>query len=149
MNKAFVREPDQTGEFCPHCGSLGEPISARTLDAQLSPEARRGLPELACFCPYPKCEVVYFDSLERVVTTDALSRPVYPKDPAAPLCACFGFTREEVEQDVAEGVLTRVKALFAKSKSPEANCVEQAPSGKCCSTEVQRYYYKCLENKGK
>jgi hypothetical protein len=147
MNKAFVREPDQTGEFCPRCGSLGEPVTGRTLDAQLSPEARCELADPACFCPYPRCEVVYFDAFERVVTTEAFARPVYPKDPAAPLCACFGFTREEVEQDVAEGVLTRVKGLFAKSKSPEADCAAKAVNGKCCSTEVQRYYYKCLGSK--
>jgi CopZ-like zinc binding protein len=147
MNKAFVREPDQTGEFCPECGSLGEPVTAVTLDAQLTPEARRGIADLACFCPYPRCDVVYFDSFERVVTTAALSQGVYPKDSSAPLCACFGFTREEVEQDVAEGVLTRVKALFARSKSPEANCAIKAANGKCCSAEVQRYYYKCLGSK--
>ena len=143
MNKAFVREPDQTGEFCPECGSLGDPVGSETLAAQLSPEVRRGLADTASFCPYPRCDVVYFDSFERVVTTAAFSHPVYPKDPSAPICACFGFTCEEVEQDVAEGGLTRVKALFAKSKSPEAACATKAVNGKCCSTEVQRYYYKC------
>lgn len=143
MNKAFVREPDQTGEFCPACGSLGEPVGNETLAAQLSPEARRGLADSACFCPYPRCDVVYFDSFERTVTTAALPGPVYPKDPSAPICACFGLTREDVEQDVAEGVLTRVKALFAKSKSPEAACATKAANGKSCSAEVQRYYYKC------
>jgi hypothetical protein len=48
---------------------------------------------------------------------------------------------------VAEGTLTRVKPQFVRSKSAEANCAEKAANGKNCSTEVQRYYYKCLGEK--
>ena len=36
MNKAFVREPDDTGAgHCPRCGSLGIAVGAETLAAQL------------------------------------------------------------------------------------------------------------------
>ncbi len=36
--------------------------------------------------PSPKCRVVYFDGLERVVMASDTTRPVYPKDPTAPIC---------------------------------------------------------------
>src|SRR5215469_13321476 len=48
MNKAFVREPDDlAGAQCPRCGSLGIAVSGETLNAQLSPNERRNLPESA------------------------------------------------------------------------------------------------------
>jgi transposase len=34
MNKAFVREPDPTTEYCPRCGSKGEPVGRITLNVQ-------------------------------------------------------------------------------------------------------------------
>ena len=49
----------------------------------------RKVADTANFCPSPRCEVVYFDAFERVVLTADLPQPVYPKDPAAPLCALF------------------------------------------------------------
>jgi bacterioferritin-associated ferredoxin len=71
-----------------------------------------------------------------------LRHPVYPKDPQAPICACFGLTAEEVEADVAEGGVTRVRALIEKAKSPAAHCGTAAASGQSCIGEVQRYFMK-------
>ena len=56
-----------------------------------------------------------------------LARPVYPKDPTAPICACFGLTRHDIEQDVAEGVVTRTKAVLEKAKSSQARCASWPP----------------------
>src|SRR5690348_17317473 len=129
MNKAFIKEPEDTGEaHCPRCGSLGVAVGDATLSAQLSADDRRNLPETAWFCPFARCEVAYFDQFERTVGADRLSRPIYPKDPEAPICACFGFTCDEIEADVSEGVATRVRELLAKSKSPEARCAVMSPS---------------------
>lgn len=147
MNKAFVKEPEDTGAAnCPKCGSLGVPVGSATLAAQLSAENRRKLPESAYYCPYPRCDVAYFDKFERGVTVENLSRPIYPKDSAAPICACFGFTCDEIEADVREGGARRVKELLARSKSPEARCQTASPSGQCCMSEVQRYFLKFRES---
>jgi hypothetical protein len=143
MNKAFVKEPEDTGAaHCPRCGSLGVPVGDQTLTAQLSDEDRRNLPETAYFCPFARCEVAYFDQFERTVAADRLSRSVYPKDPDAPICPCFGFTCDEIEQDLSEGSVERVRDLLAKTKTPDAQCATKAPSGQCCMPEVQRYYMK-------
>ncbi len=143
MNKAFVKEPEDTGAaHCPRCGSLGVQVGDETLTAQLSDEDRRNLPETAYFCPFARCEVAYFDLFERTVAVDRLSRSVYPKDPDAPICPCFGFTCDEIEQDLSEGVVDRVRALLAKTKTSDAQCTTKAPSGQCCMPEVQRYYMK-------
>lgn len=147
MNKAFVREPDSTADYCPRCGSKGEPVGAETLQAFLTEEQRGAITESANFCPSPKCEVVYFDSFERAILTADIQRKVYPKDPTAPICACFGLTQEDVEQDVREGVTTRVKAIVEKAKSPAARCRQMAANGQPCTAYVQKCYLQCLHDK--
>lgn len=147
MNKAFLREPDRSADYCPRCGSQGEPVGRETLQEFLSEAQRRSLAEPANFCPSPQCDVVYFDSFERIVLTGDLSRPVYPKDPTAPLCACLGLTAEDVERDVAEGVTTRVKAAVEKAKSPTARCRQSAANGRPCIAFVQKYYMQCVQRK--
>jgi hypothetical protein len=148
MNKAFVREPDQTDDYCPRCGSKGETVGGEALKSYLSDEQRRGLAEPVNFCPSPQCRVVYFDGLERTVLASALERPVYPKDPTAPICACFGLTEADIEQDIAEGVVTRTKATVEKAKSAAARCSQLAANGQACVAFVQKYYMQCRNRKG-
>ena len=143
MNKAFVREPDNTSHYCPRCGSQGETVGSETLRAWLTEEQRRGLSEPADFCPAPQCEVVYFDAFEQFILAAALPHPVYPKDPTAPICACFGLTVEEIEQDVREGVTTRVKTILQKAASPAAHCAQRAANGRSCVPYVRKYYLQC------
>lgn len=142
MNKAFVREPDSSECRCPRCGSVGSPLGPETLRAHVAAESVKKLAESGFFCPFATCDVVYFDQFGRTLGRDAIQRPVYPKDPEAPICGCFGFTRDDVEQDVREGVVTRCRELLAKAKSPEARCAVMAADGHCCVPEVQRYFMK-------
>jgi hypothetical protein len=140
MNKAFVKEQDSTEGRCPRCGSPGTAVYRSTLEAHLSPQQLENLTDSAFFCGQPRCPVVYFDLFDRVVEESAVRTPVYPKNPSAPLCACFGLTCEEVEQDIDEGVVTRTRACIERAKSKEAHCGTAAPSGQSCVAEVQRYY---------
>lgn len=142
MNKAFVREPDTTDVLCPRCGAAGQSVLRAAFEAHASPEVRRPLAASVYFCQTPTCPVAYFDAFEAVVLADALVRPVQPKDPAAPLCSCFGLTTDDVEADVAEGTPTRIRALLAKSKTPEARCEELSPTGHSCIPDVQKCYFK-------
>jgi hypothetical protein len=142
MNKAFVREPEDAGDRCPACGSTGQRVFAATLEAHLSPESRRQLSDSAYFCPHPTCGVAYFDSLERTVPADSLLCPVYPKDPEAPICPCFGLTVEDIEADVREGGVTRMKAHHAQAQSAEAHCATAAASGQSCIPVVQRCFMR-------
>ncbi len=142
MNKAFVREPDATEVLCPKCGAAGTSVPRITIDSLVPAEARRALAATAYFCATPRCVVAYFDALEATVRTDQLVTPVYPKDAAAPLCPCFGFTREDVEADVADVAPRRIRELLAKSKSSEAHCETVSPMGRKCLPEVQRLYFR-------
>ncbi len=144
MNKAFIREPDNTAYYCPRCESKGEPVGGETLGSFLTDQQRQAIADPANFCPSPKCKVVYFDSFERTVLAGDIQRPVYPKDPAAPICGCFGLTGEDIEQDVREGVTARVKGILEKAKLPAAQCRKMAANGKPCIAYVQKYYMRCL-----
>jgi hypothetical protein len=143
MNKAFVREPDGTADYCPRCGSKGEPVGTITLRHHLRGGLVQKVGDPANFCPSPQCPVAYFDGFERVVLASDLPAPVYPKDPAAPICACFGLTKDDIEQDVREGVVTRTRAVLDKAKSPAARCAEAAANGRSCAAYVQKYYMQC------
>ena len=143
MNKAFVREPDDTGELhCPACGSLGIAVLRETWLGHVKDGAAGSLAETAFFCPFAKCQVVYFDIFDRRVAIEQLRHGVYPKDPEAPICACFGMTLAEVQADAQSGVVDRVRELVAKAKSPEARCHTMSASGRSCVAEVQRAYMK-------
>ena len=148
MNKAFVREPDCTADYCPRCGSQGEKVGAEVLRFYLTDEQRHILAEPANFCPSPQCAVAYFDCFEQFVLATALSRPAYPKDPTAPVCACFGLTLQDIEQDVDEAVVTRTRAAVEKAKSPAARCAHRAANGRPCVAYVQKYYMECRNKRG-
>lgn len=145
MNKAFVREPDETTSRCPKCQNIGQPVGPQTLSAQLTPELRRRLAESASFCPSAQCDVVYFDDFSGVVTRESLTRLIPIKDADAPLCSCFGLKRDDIEVDVAEGVVIRTKAAILKAQSSEARCTTLAPNGRSCVAEVQGYFLKCKQ----
>ena len=104
--------------------------------------AEHAVADMAFFCPFAKCEVVYFDDFERQVRVAELRHGVWPKDSQAPLCGCFGLTAEDIDADIREGVVTRTRALVEKAKGPEARCQILSASGQCCVGEVQRYYMK-------
>lgn len=143
MNKAFVREPDDSSAaHCPRCGSLGIAVGAETLRAHLDEESLRPLADAAFYCPFPRCEVGYFDQFEQTVAADRIRGPAFPKDPSAPMCNCFGFTAADIEADIRDGTPRRVRELLVRSKSPEAHCLTASPDGRCCIAEVQRYYMR-------
>ncbi len=143
MNKAFIREPEFDGRaYCPRCGSLGTPVNNATLDHHVQKKSRPQMGDSAWFCNFPRCDVAYFDLFERFVAVNELQSTVYPKDSAAPICACFGFRFEDIEADVSHGAPIRIRELLAKSKSSDAQCHTLAADGRCCMAEVQRLYMR-------
>ncbi|MEX0586649.1 MAG: hypothetical protein WD176_08395 [Pirellulales bacterium] len=141
MNKAFLREPEDTGRhYCPRCGSLGAPVGREVLERYVRPASLGVIGETGFFCPNAKCDTAYFDLFERVVTVEELALPAYPKDRDAPMCACFGLTENDVEEDVAEGQPRRVRDIVKRAQSAEAQCDRLAAGGHSCVAAVQKYY---------
>lgn len=140
MNKAFVKESEDPGDRCPACGGFGRSVQQVTLCALVPDEARAHLAESAYFCSDPICEVAYFDQFEQHVKVEKVVRPIYPKDPAAPICPCFGMTCIEIDADIDEGGVLRVKAHLRKAKSDQAHCATETGDGRSCIPAVQKYY---------
>lgn len=146
MNKAFVREPDPDGRaFCPGCGALGVAVGRATLDHQVRDDARSKFGGDGWFCPFPGCEIAYFDLFDRVVLVSELRRAVYPKSIDAPICPCFGFTIDDLDEAIDRRSPESIRELLAKSKSTEANCATLAANGQCCMPEVQRLYIRGIQ----
>ncbi len=175
MNKAFLREPDQVDSRCPACDSVGQSVGPQTLESFLPAELRRRFAETASFCRTETCPVAHLDGdrdglldhweaegggidMDRDGEIDLdlfqfgarvdraeLSQPLPLKDADAPLCGCFGLTRDDIETDIREGVVTRTKAVVLKSQSDAARCTTQAPNGRSCLAEVQGYFVRCQQ----
>jgi Zinc binding domain len=142
MNKAFVKEAEPSHDYCPRCGSDGDPVEPRTVAAHVDESVAKTLGGALSYCPSERCEVVYFDSFGRSIFVEMLRAPAYPKAPDAPICPCFGLTCEEIQRDVEEGVATRTKGIVARAKSAEARCDIFAVDGRSCVPRVQKYYMK-------
>ena len=133
MNKAFVREPEDDGrEYCPRCRSLGVPVEAGPLDSHIRTESRASSATMPGSATSRAATSPTSTSSTRSSRSTSSPAPVYPKDPDAPICACFGFNYDDVVADVRDGTPTRIRALLAKSKSPEAHCQTLAADGRCC-----------------
>lgn len=148
MNKAFVREPDAATPWCPNCGTPGILVGEQALASFVPPAEWSGIAKPAYFCDFPRCPVAYFDEFERRIDAEKLTRPIWPKDPQAPLCGCFGLTADDVRQDIAEGGVARVRATVERAKSAEARCAECSPTGTSCVGAVQKLYFQLRGGSG-
>ncbi len=56
-----------------------------------------------------------------------------------PVCYCFGFTRKDIEDEIAEsGCSTIAERITTEVKAGNCACEIKNPSGKCCLGDVTR-----------
>lgn len=149
MNKAFVREPDADARvLCPRCGSVGHNVGNGPIELYVPPALQDQMRNAAWYCSNAACEVVYYNMFEQTVRASELMASAYPYDSEASVCACFGFTLQDIEADADEAEPLRIRALLARSQSAEARCQAVAVDGRCCMREVQRLYMKLKSGTG-
>ncbi len=95
------------------------------------------------FCAAPDCDVVYFalDPQALIFRRADLLVRVRAKDEsdAIPVCYCFGFTRKDIEDEIAAaGRSTVAERISAEVKQGNCACEVKNPSGKCCLGDVTR-----------
>ncbi len=101
------------------------------------------------FCEAQGCEVVYFPSNPQApifCRADLLVRvgAKQAEDPI-PVCYCFGFTRKDIEDEVAQtGRSTIPERITAEVKAGNCACEVKNPSGKCCLGNVTRVFQNCV-----
>jgi len=144
MNKAFVREPDSTAEYCPRCGTLGQPVVGETLDAP-RPRVKTtcDFADSACFCPAPHA-MSRTSTIRSGCAGPRISiMPSIHKDSRPQICACFGLTRDDIEKDVDRERLSEPKALLEKAQVARRPMCAQGANGQSCVAYVQKYYLQC------
>lgn len=132
-----------TPPMCPMNGQTARPVSRKTVESLLKPEAKAALkPEPYYFCDATDCDAVYVSALgDHIITKDKLTVRVGIKeteDPV-PLCYCFGYDRKAVRADIkTKGSTDIPKIITQRVKAGECRCEETNPSGGCCLGNVAK-----------
>lgn len=128
---------------CPVNGARSKQVDALTVKSLIR-KLPLGMPRTQYyFCESPDCDVVYFalDSQAAVFRRGDLIVRVGAKEAADPIpvCYCFGFTRKEIQGEVAKtGHSTIAARITAEVKAGNCACEVKNPSGKCCLGDVHR-----------
>ncbi len=83
------------------------------------------------FCAEPDCEIVYFDDKDRIYKKD-LKISVDDK-----VCFCFDISKDEIGKIGKEKVLEKIRDNM---KEKGCNCETNNPSGRCCTTQIEKRY---------
>ena len=106
------------------------------------------------FCDSSDCEVVYFplDTKAPLFRRGDLIVRIGAKETVDPIpvCYCFGFTRKDIENEIAEtGRSTVADRIKTEVNAGNCACEVKNPSGKCCLGDVTRTVRDRLSQKGK
>lgn len=138
---------------CPVNGSRSKRVDTLTVKS-LVRKLPLGMPDSQYyFCDSPDCEVVYFplDAQGPVFRCGDLLVPVGVKQTAGPIpiCYCFGFTRQDIEDEIAKtGRSTVADRIAAEVRAGHCACEVKNPSGKCCLGNVTRVVRDSLRGVG-
>ena len=128
---------------CPVNGARSKQVDMLTVKS-LVRQLPLGMPNTQYyFCEAQDCDVVYFglDSQAPIFRRGDLLVRVGAKETANPIpvCYCFGFSRKDIEDEIAEtGQSTVAHGITAEVKAGRCACEVKNPSGKCCLGNVMR-----------
>ena len=137
---------------CPVTGRAGKQVDALTVRS-LVRQLPLGIPPTAYyFCDDPGCDVVYFPGNRQAPLfrrADLWVRVgVKENEDPVPECYCFGFTRQDIADEMCTtGRSTVAERIAAESRAGNCACELKNPSGKCCLGEVTRVVQEC--NRGR
>jgi hypothetical protein len=130
-------------KLCPVSGTAGTSVDLVTVKALLSAAALRRLDGKAYrFCPEPSCDLVYFDRpTGSVFVKQDISVRVGLKETEDPIpvCYCFGFTKADLPNDIANrGETDAPKRIAADIRAGHCACEVKNPEGSCCLGNVSK-----------
>lgn len=134
---------------CPMNGARSKRVGMLTLKSVVRRLPLR-MPETQYyFCEATDCDVVYFalDPQAPIFRRGDLLVSVGAKSNADPLpvCYCFGYTRKDIEDEIAEtGRSTIADRITAEVRAGRCACEVKNPSGKCCLGHVGQVVKDCL-----
>jgi len=120
---------------------VGRPVADVTIRAMLDPQFAAPLLSVERrFCRTPSCEVLYYGPDGRFARKqDARVRVgLKETEDPIPLCYCFGFSRADVEREIAQTrSCTIPDQIAAEIRAGRCACEIMNPSGACCLGEVR------------
>jgi CopZ-like zinc binding protein len=128
---------------CPVNGARSKQVDTLTVKS-LVRRLLLGMPDTQYyFCDSSECELVYFplDTQAPLFRRGDLTVRVGVKETADPIpvCYCFGFTRKDIENEIAaKGRSTVAERISAEVSRGNCACEVKNPSGKCCLGDVSR-----------
>ncbi len=128
---------------CPVNGARSKQVDKLTVKS-LVRHLPLGMPNTQYyFCETRDCDIVYFafDSQAPIFRRGDLLVRVGAKEESDPIpvCYCFGFTRNDIENEIAAtGRSTVAERISAEVKQGNCACEVKNPSGKCCLGGVLR-----------
>jgi hypothetical protein len=128
---------------CPANGARSKQVDMLTVRSLVRHHPLRMPSTQHYFCEAHDCDVVYFalDPQAPIFRRDDLLVRVGVKEESdpTPVCYCFGFTRKDIENEIAEtGRSTVAERISAEVKQGNGACEVKNPSGKCCLGSVIR-----------
>ena len=129
---------------CPVCKNKSKNVKLITLKSMLKPSALETLnaKENHYFCSTKDCDVVYFDSNNKVYLVSDINVAVHQKDdsPSTPICYCFDWTKEKIKEYVEKGLTPNpVEHIRENIKENRCGCDVNNPQGSCCLANVTSY----------
>ncbi|WP_097160567.1 putative iron-sulfur cluster-binding metallochaperone [Bacillus oleivorans] len=136
LNEMNIKRNDH----CPSCKNKPKNVKLITLKSLLVPASLETLnaKETYYFCSTPDCEVVYFDTSHKKYLVSEIKVPVHQKDENAPICYCFDWTNEKINNYLQKG-LTPVDAIRENMKENRCGCEVNNPQGSCCLGNVTAF----------
>jgi len=137
---------------CPVNGARSKQVDRLTVQS-LARQLPLGMPNTEYYhCETADCDVVYFafDSQAPIFRRGDLLIRVGAKEESDPIpvCYCFGFTRKDIENEIAEtGRCTVADRIAAEVTAGKCACEVKNPSGKCCLGNVMRVAQLHLRNR--
>ena len=134
---------------CPVNGARSKQVGVLTVRS-LVRQLPLGMPNTEYyFCEAADCDVVYFpcDPQAPVFRREDLLVRVGAKEKADPIpvCYCFGFTRKDIQDEIAKtGYSTVADRITAEVKAGNCACEVKNPSGKCCLGNVTKVVQECM-----
>ncbi|MFC4452031.1 MULTISPECIES: putative iron-sulfur cluster-binding metallochaperone [Halobacteriales] len=134
-----------TTEPCPDCGNAAGQIKTETVRNMVEPFGNQDIEDDVQYriCKTQDCPVVYFaDELDQQFEIDVIrEQPNFKLDGDAepyPLCYCFGYNKEHIQEDIAENGETNIDDwITERVQAEECACRWKSPLGGCCLGNVR------------
>jgi hypothetical protein len=129
---------------CPSCKNKSKDIKLITLKSMLKPSALETLnaKENHYFCSTKDCDVVYFDTNNKMYLVSDIKVAIHQKDdsPITPICYCFNWTKVKIKEYVEKGLTPNpIEHIRENIKEQRCGCDVNNPQGSCCLANVTSY----------